>query len=512
MPTSMPNVIDAVKAWPVRKKATGFAVIVASVALLILAFSWSQKEEYHVLFSNLSESDAGQVVQKLKDMKVPYRAEAGGIFVPADRVYDARLQLASQGLPQGGGVGFELFDKTSFGTTDFVQKLNYKRALQGELARTVMAIGAVEQCRVHLAIPEKSLFAREGEHEQPTASVLVKLRQGKTLSSAQVDGIVHLVASSVEGLNSQEITVVDAKGNVLSKPSGDVAGLSASQFDFQNSYSKDLEARIISILEPVVGKGKVRTKVSAVLDFSRIETTEEKFDPESQVVRSEQKQNEKSTTVGAGGVPGVASNLPAKTTVTASPSQGLSEKQSQTVNYEMTKITSRTVNAPGLVKKLSAAVLVDGIYTPQQGSKEMKYTPRSEEDVRRYEELVRETMGFTESRGDQIKVVNMPFEVVREEEVLPPKTKILEMAAPAARYALPLLAVILLVVFVMRPLAQSLSASGSNLPGRPIPVAQTFAEIENTGARKELPARAQVADWARKNPTDAANVIRSWMR
>lgn len=512
MPTNMPNVIDAVKAWPVRKKATGFAVIVASVALLILAFSWSQKEEYHVLFSNLSESDAGQIVQKLKDMKVPYRAEAGGILVPADRVYEARLQLASQGLPQGGGVGYELFDKTSFGTTEFVQKLNYKRALQGELARTVMAIGAVEQCRVHLALPEKSLFAREGEHERPTASVLVKLRQGKTLSSSQVDGIVHLVASSVEGLNSQEITVVDAKGNVLSKPSGDVAGLSASQFDYQSNYSKDLEARIISILEPVVGKGKVRAKVSAVLDFSRSETTEEKFDPEGQVVRSEQKQNEKSTTVGAGGVPGVASNLPGKTTVVATPSQGQSEKQNQTVNYEMTKITSRTVNAPGLVKKLTAAVLVDGTYTPQQGSKEMKYSPRSEEDVRRYEELVRETMGFTESRGDQIKVVNMPFEVAREEEVLPPKTKIIEMAAPAARYVLPLLAVILLVVFVLRPLAQSLSVSGSNLPGGSVPIAQTFAEIEKTGARKELPARAQVADWARKNPTDAANVIKSWMR
>jgi hypothetical protein len=239
----------------------------------------------------------------------------------------------------------------------------------------------------------------------------------------------------------------------------------------------------------------------------------EKFDPEGQVVRSEQKQNEKSTTVGAGGVPGVASNLPGKTTVAATPSQGQSEKQSQTVNYEMTKITSRTVNAPGLVKKLTAAVLVDGIYTPQQGSKEMKYTPRSEEDVRRYEELVRETVGFTESRGDQIKIVNMPFEVVaREEEALPPKTQILEMAAPAARYALPLLSVILLVVFVLRPLALSMSVPGSNLPANAGQIAQTFAEIEKTGARKELPPRAQVADWARKNPTDAANVIKGWMR
>ena len=159
--------IDAVKAWPVRKKATGFAVIVASVALLILAFSWSQKEEYRVLYSNLSESDAGQVVQKLKEMKVPYRAEAGGIFVPAGQVYDARLQLASQGLPQGGGVGFELFDKTSFGTTDFVQKLNYKRALQGELARTVMAIGTVERAGFTSRFPRSRCSPGKGSTSVP---------------------------------------------------------------------------------------------------------------------------------------------------------------------------------------------------------------------------------------------------------------------------------------------------------------------------------------------------------
>jgi flagellar M-ring protein FliF len=508
----MPNALDIVSEWPVRKKATAFAVTVASIAMIVLTFSWVQRGEYHVLYSNLSESDGGQIAQKLKEMKVPYRVEAGGILVPEDKVYDARLQLASQGLPQGGGVGFEIFDKTSFGTTEFVQKLNYKRALQGELARTIMAMGAVEQCRVHLAIPEKSLFAREGEEDRPTSSVLLRLRQGKSLSSAQVDGIVHLVASSVEGLNSKDVTVVDAKGNVLSRPGGDVAGLGGNQFEYQNSYAKELEVRIAGILEPVVGRGKVRAKVAAMIDMSRVETTEEKFDPESQVVRSEQKHSEKSSTVGARGVPGVASNLPGKNVAAATPSQGQAEKQSQTVNYEITKVTSRTVNAPGLVKKITAAVIVDGTYVPQQGSKEMKYVARTEEEIRRYEELVKETIGFTAGRGDQVKVVNMPFQVAPEEELPPAKTRYIEMAAPAARYALPLMAVLLLSLFVLRPLAKSLSApagTGAALRGSLI---ATAGEIDKTIAPKELPARDQVKDWARKNPQDAASVIRTWMR
>ncbi|MBP2673411.1 MAG: fliF, partial [Deltaproteobacteria bacterium] len=485
----MPSMLDAVKEWPVRKQAIAVAVTVASIALVVLAFSWSQKEDYQILFTNLSETDSGQIAQKLKEMKVPYRAEAGGIYVPSDKVYDVRLQLASQGLPQGGGIGFEIFDKTSFGTTEFVQKLNYKRALQGELARTIMAMGAVEQCRVHLAIPERSLFVREGEEERPTSSVLVRLRQGKNLSPTQVEGIVHLVASSVEGLDSKDVTVVDTKGNVLSKSSGDVAGMNSGQFEFQGSYAKDLEARIASILEPVVGKGKVRAKVSAEIDMSRVETTEEKFDPESQVVRSEQKQTEKSSTVGASGVPGVSSNLPGKKTAASTPSQGASEKQSQTVNYEITKVVSRTVNTPGLVKKITAAVLVDGTYVAQQGSKEMKYVPRQEEELRRYAELVKETIGFTESRGDQVKVVNMPFEVASGEELAPAKPRYLEMAAPFARYAVPLVAVILLVLLVLRPLVQSLSVPGAAAPAYRGTISNAAAEIagQAPGLQRELP-------------------------
>jgi flagellar M-ring protein FliF len=514
----MPNMIDVVKDWPVKKKAVAAAVTVISIAIIVLAFSWSQKEEYQVLFTNLSEADSGQIAMKLKEMKVPYRAEAGGILVPASKVYDVRLQLASQGLPQGGGIGFEIFDKTSFGTTEFVQKLNYKRALQGELARTIMAMGPVEQCRVHLAIPERSLFVREGEDNRATSSVLVKLRTGRSLSPNQVEGIVHLVASSVEGLDSKDVTVVDTKGNVLSKPANDLAGLSAGQFEFQSDYARNLEARIASILEPVVGKGKVRAKVAADIDMSRVETTEEKFDPEGQVVRSEQKQTEKSSNVGASGVPGVTSNLPGKQAAASTPAQGSSEKQSQTVNYEITKVISRRVNAAGMVRKITAAVLVDGTYVAQQGSKELKYVPRKEEELRRYEELVKETIGFTAGRGDQVKVVNMPFETAPEEELAPAKTDYLALAAPAARYAAPVLAVILLSLFVLRPLVQSLSAAGGGASAAAATyqgtISATAGEIAGPAPSrpKELPPKEQVSEWARKNPQDAANIIKGWMR
>jgi len=292
--------------------------------------------------------------------------------------------------------------------------------------------------------------------------------------------------------------------------------MSASQFEFQSGFARDLETRIASILEPVVGKGKVRAKVAAEIDMSRVETTEEKFDPESQVVRSEQKQTEKSSTVGASGVPGVTSNLPGKKAAASTPAQGSSEKQSQTVNYEITKVISRTVNAPGAVKKITAAVLVDGTYVAQQGSKEMKYVPRTEEEIRRYEELVKETIGFTQARGDQVKVVNMPFEAAREEELPPSKTDYLALAAPAARYAAPLLAVILLSLFVLRPLAQSLSAAGGGgaavYRGTVSPSAGELAGQTAPTQPKELPVKEQVTEWARKNPQDAANIIKGWMR
>lgn len=506
------ELVARVKALAPKRRVALFCAAVLSVAAVVLAVSWAQREDYQLLFSNLAEADAAQVVQKLKDMKVPYRLDGGRILVPAKAVYESRLQLAAQGLPQGGGVGFELFDRTSFGTTEFVQKLNYRRALQGELARTIMALGEVEQCRVHLAIPEKTLFVREGESSRPSASVLVRLRAGRSLSPAQVDGIVHLVGSSVEGLSPQDVTVVDSRGNVLTRGGGDATGLSTAQFEQQGAFARELEAKILGILEPVVGRGKVRAQVTAVLDFSRNETTEEKYDPEGQVVRSEQKSSEKSASGGPGGIPGVASNLPGRAPQAASSSQTHSEKQSQTVNYEVTRIVSRTVNPPGAIKRLSAAVLVDGVYAAQPGSNERKYVPRTEEEIRRYEELVREAIGYAKERGDEVRVVNMPFEMVPEEPVAAEKRSYAALAAPAARYAVPLAAVVLFFLFVVRPLVGLSAAPRSPARADGAELPRAAGALDRAAPARELPAREQVIEWARKNPEDAAGVIKSWVR
>ncbi|MCL1926688.1 MAG: flagellar M-ring protein FliF [Syntrophorhabdaceae bacterium] len=559
------KVIEVVKEWPMQKKAVALSAIVIFVALLVLVFAWSQKEDYQILFTNLSEEDSGQIVVKLKEMKIPYRAEARGILVPQSRVYDTRLQLASQGLPQSGGVGYELFDKNSFGTTEFVQKLNYKRALQGELARTIMSMSPVEHCRVHLAMPEKSLFVREGE-ERPTASVLVRLRSGRMLSVPQVEGIVHLVASSIEGLESKDVTVVDTRGNVLSKQPSEYAsaGLSAKQFEFQSRYAKELEARIVYILEAAVGKGKVRARVSAEVDMSRVETTEEKFDPDSQVARSEQKQSERSSSSGPGGVPGVVSNLPDKGISALGQAQGSSMKQNQIVNYEISKVVSHTINTPGVIKKVTAAVIVDGAYVAQKGSKKTTYVPRKDEEIKGYESLVKEAIGFTESRGDQVKVVNAQFEPDTDEDDTTMMGSVVAIAGPLMKNITPILIVIMLFLFVVRPIMRSMFGKGAEkdakkgadatagvesdamgdipggisgdapggtlggmLGGAPGGVSGGTAGDAISSPGGKITAKAQekaeeltpkepsmqevVAEWARNNPKETANIIKDWM-
>ncbi len=301
---------DQLKTIPSKKKMMFLILLAVVIASLVLFFAWIQRADYQVLYSHLSEEDAGLIIQKLREQKVPYTISTGAIMVPSDKVYDVRLQLAGQGLPQGGGVGFELFDKTSFTMTDFVQKLNYRRALQGELARTIRSLSEVEQCRVHLAVPEKSLFINDDQ--RPKGSVLVRLKQGRSLSQGQVQGIVHLVSSSVEGLDPKDVAVVDSRGDMLTSAAEGSIGITSGQREYQRTIEKDLENRIVGILEPVVGKGKIRAKVSADIDFTKVEKTEERYDPDSQVARSEQKVMEKSMNGNRGGVPGVSSNLPGK--------------------------------------------------------------------------------------------------------------------------------------------------------------------------------------------------------
>ncbi|MBI4688642.1 MAG: flagellar M-ring protein FliF [Nitrospirae bacterium] len=515
----MANIIDAVKSWPAGKQIALVISLVLSVAGMVLLFSWSQKPDYAVLYTNLAESDAGMVVQKLKDMKVPYTVESGAVMVPSDKVYDLRFQLAAQGLPRGGGVGFELFDKTNFSTTDFVQRLNYRRAMQGEVERTIMSLSEVERCRVHLAIPEKTLFSRDGE--RPTASVLVKLMPGRALSQSQVHGIVHLVSSSVEGLNARDVTVIDNRGEMLTQPVNDSMGLTSSQLEYQRSYEKDIEARVLGILEPVVGKGKVKAKAAVDVDFTRIEKTEEKFDPDAQVVRSEQKNLEKSTSPQRGGIPGVTSNLPGKpNTTTAAISQGQSEKKSETINYEISKITSHVISPSAAIKKVTVAVLVDGIYTLEKGAKEQKYMPRTAEDIKYYDELVKNAIGFTTDRGDEVKVVNMPFKATMEDGAMASQEKkkeYLPVILSFARYAVPLIIGIVFIIIVVKPLVKALTTV---TPPAPAPAAAAGPQMMSSPAaiekipeieKKEGSLKGGLIEWAKKNPREASELVRGWM-
>jgi flagellar M-ring protein FliF len=508
------NFIETISNWPLKKKINFLILIGLVVASLVFIFSWSQKTNYQVLFTNISDTDSGLIVQKLKELKVPFQVDGKGVLVPAEKVYELRLQLAAQGLPQGGGIGFEIFDKTNFGTSDFVQKLNYRRALQGELSRTIQALSEIESCRVHLAVPEKSIF--QEKESRPTASVMVKFKPGRTLSQNQVQGIVHLVSSSVEGLNPEEVTIINNEGAMLTRPAEkEDVELSNSQMELQRNYEKGIESRIVNILEPMTGRDKVKAKVFAALDFTRIEKTEEKYDPNGQVVRSEQKTQEKSVSgTPGGGVPGTQSNLPNKKPPQTASSGNTVQKQSEVTNYELSKVVSRVISPAQELKRISVAVVVDGSYITPQGSKTKKYSARTEEEMKRYEEIVKKAVGFSAERGDEVRVVNMPFETASSEDLPEPTRDYWSVFLSVGRYAGPLVAFLLIFLFVLKPLTRELlahSPSSSKVPSLALP--QTVSEIErglDSPKPKAITMEDNVRDWAKKNPDQAASLIKGW--
>jgi len=506
----MADLAQSINAVPMKKVVALLAIAAIVIAAGILLVTWMQKADFQLLFANLSDEDAGTIAQKLNELRIPYQTAGGGIMVPADKVYEVRLQLASQGLPQGGGVGFELFDKTSFTMTDFVQKLNYRRALQGELSRTIRSLAEVEQCRVHVVVPEKSLFVQKGD--KPKASVLVKLRTGRRLSQSQIQGIVHLVASSVEGLDAQDVSVVNNTGEMLTSVADESFGASGGQIEYQRNYEKEVEAKVIGMLEPVVGKNKVKARITASFDFTKMEKTEEKYDPDSQVARSEQHSAEKASSGAGGGIPGVTSNLPGRQqAVPAAGSSSSSEKKNDTVNYEISKTISHVISPTGGIKRLSVVVLVDGTYAAAQGQTEKKYSPRTEDEVRQFEDMVKKAIGFTADRGDEVKVVNLPFESVPVEELgeAAAPSQAMPLIMSAAKYVAPIIGVVLLFLFVIRPLMKMLTAP----PPRPVaaPAMTAAMEQQRTIATPERSSQDQLIDWAKKNPKEAANLIKGWM-
>jgi flagellar M-ring protein FliF len=528
---------------PLPRRLLILVLLAGGVAGLIAVTLWSQQPEMQVLFANLSPEDAGAIVEKLKESKVPYELGAGGgsVLVPSAQVHDLRLQLAGQGIPRGGGVGFELFDRTTVGMSEFIQKLNYRRALQGELARTIAQMPEVERARVHLAVPERRLFSTE--RDRARASVVLSLRRANGLSKSQVQGIVHLVASSVEGLQPHDVTVLDGHGRLLSDTSDEgPTRLSGSQLEYQRSLEKDIETRIQTMLEHIVGANKAVVRVSSVLDFRQVELTEERFDPNGQVVRSEQRNQEKASGVNgiAGGVPGVSSNVPtAQATEPAQTSSTSNQAKSETLNYEISRTVSRIVEPMGTIKKLSAAVLVDGTYetvkagADQAGSQvgakgaeaTRKYVPRPEAEMKQIEEIVKKAMGYSAERQDQVEVVNVPFGFEADEgtgTTVEAQIPAASVWAPYVRYGVAALLFALILTFVVRPLVSTLTAKGqpamaqANLAvaqGMPMTVSQLEASM--AGASDTLPngvPRAQIVDMARGNPQSTALVVKEWLK
>ncbi|MCW8860597.1 MAG: flagellar basal-body MS-ring/collar protein FliF [Deltaproteobacteria bacterium] len=453
------NMLDVITEWSLARKLSLVGAAAISAVIFTLIIMQSQVADYSLLFANLPSRDASSVVEWLKDRKIPYRLEDGGrdIMIPADKVYEARIELAGSGLAEGG-VGFEIFDKQSFGMTDFAQKVNYRRALQGELMRTITSLAPVEAARIHLALPEKRLFREQ--QQAATASVIVKLSSGRSLKESQLQGIVHLVAGSVEGLESENVTVVDSSGKILSKSRSDeLAGpMTPGMLNYQQAMERSLETRAQSLLDRALGAGNSMARVNAEVDFDQRERVEESLDPKGAVVVSEQTSSEEGASESTSGVPGVVSNLQGATGTTATTPASRSE---ETVNYELSKVVSKTVQSVGTLKSLSVSVLVADRVTPGVDGAEPTSTPRSAKEIQEIEQMIRSALGINDTRGDLISVVSMPFETGFSDEPMPQPSIIDKVYPfmPLIKYSLLAIASLLAYLLLLKPLLRTLRSA-----------------------------------------------------
>ena len=557
-----PAVVDAqpagfaqrVMALPPQRKLMLGGGLVALLAILLTMLMWGRSGDYRVLYSNLSDKDGGAILAQLQQMQVPYKhAEGGGaILVPADRVHDVRLRLASQGLPKGSVVGFELMESQKFGVTQFQERLNFQRGLEGELTRSIQAIAGVQAARVHLALPNQNGFFRE--QQKPSSSVVLTLYPGRTLDRSQVAGIVHLVSSSVPEMAPKAVSVVDQSGSLLSGPQdpNDQSELDAKQLQYVRQIESAYTQRIRDILEPVVGADNLRAQVTAEVDFSQVESTAEEFRPNQgadnpPTIRSQQTSEQ--TGPGAPvatGVPGAAANQPptpaqAPINGTAQAMQaagqggqgtGTSRRDSVT-NFEVDRTVRVTRNAAGNIKRLTAAVVLNHRTTTDAKGKTTT-EPLSDEEIEKLTALVRETIGVDDKRGDSIKLVSAPFQVVKEEPVEIPlwqQPDVIDLVRTLAVPAALTLAALIVVFGAIRPAIQAARPpAGSDEPANNLravvddpqelpalgnnsnmafgPDGQPLQALEPPGPDRRLEVARQLA---KDNPVAMANLVRGWM-
>jgi flagellar M-ring protein FliF len=551
-PVAVVQTVSGVGSLPTRSKLMLGAAAAMLLTLLVVAVLYGKQPDWKVLYTNLSDRDGGAVIASLAQMNVPHKFSEGGgaIMVPADKVHEVRLKLATQGLPKGGVVGFELMENQRFGVTQFQERLNFQRGLEGELARSIMAMSAVESARVHLALPNQTAFLRE--QQKPSASVLLTLHGGRTLDRTQIAGIVHLVASSVPELSPKTVSVVDQTGTLLSQTPGEAAnGLDASQLQYVRQIEQGLAARILAIVEPLVGRENVKAQITADVDFTQSESTAETYKPnqgEAQAaIRSQQvSEGTNGSTGAAAGVPGTLSNQPpgnasapingAAQSLSAGTANGggnASGKRDATTNYEVDKTVKVVRNATGVVRRLSAAVVVNhASTTAANGKVTTAAIPAAQ--MEQINALVREAIGFSKDRGDSVNVVNAPFSVqtipVEAEVPFWKQAETLDLARSAVQWlALPMVALIIVLGLVRpamragRPVTGAATSPGKgiattiqdalSLPppdatGEFTPVPLTAHELAQQNRALQL---AEIRKLAKDDPATVANVVRTWV-
>lgn len=540
--------------WLARLRANPLIALLiagaAAIALLAALLMWASAPSYRVLYSNLSEADGGRIIAELDKRGVPYQLGPGGgaVLVPGDRVYDLRLRLAEQGLPEAGNVGFEIMDKQAFGISQFAERINFQRGLEGELASSIEALRPVARARVHLAMAKPSVFIRE--REPAKASVVLTLQPGRALGQGQVNAIVHLVSSSVPELASDAVTVVDQDGRLLSRVAGGADGLDGSQLDYVRQVEQRYRQRVESILAPILGSANVHAQVTAEIDFTRREETAEHYGPNQNgnpaAVRSVQ---HNATYTGEGeramGIPGALSNTPpgaaaspidngdadnsendetSADTDTASPTGH--RQRSDIINYEVDHSVIHTQHQRPRVARLSVAVVVNyRERVNEQGVVEQ--VPLEEQELERIEQLARQAMGFSAPRGDGLEVVNSPFTDTAdgaEDDNWAPPGDWVALVLSLVRYALVALAALLLYRWLLRPLVRRVSQQPAPAPAR---LHATVGETDHDDEQplpEDRPKRRRrkssayqqnlrdLQEMAQDDPAMVAMIVRTWMK
>ncbi len=521
-PIAPKNLVALIKEWPLSRKLALAGVVLISAILFGLLIFQGKTADYQLLYANLAENDAGPVVEWLKAENIPYQLKNNGrnIWIPAGILHETRLSLAANGLPAGSGVGFEVFDKQSFALTDYVQKVNFTRALQGELSRTIASLDPVDTARVHLALPEKRLF--KDQQKPATASVIVSLSKGKTLDEKQVQGIIHLVAGSISGLIPENISVIDSNGVVLDsgQQKDEDELLSVDMLAYQQEVEHRLEMRAQDLLDKTMGKDKAMVRVSAVLDFAKVEKTEEFFDGDEPVIRSEQVNQEQSGTPAAGGIPGVQSNL--QGTTPQQTGENSSSKTSRITNYEISKTISRIINPVGTIQQLSVSILVADKVIPATADEPETTEPRSAEELQSMQAMVSTALGLVPDRGDQINVLSMPFTEAPQEILLAESLpdNLLYEYLPFVKIALVAVGALLLYLLLVRPIIKTMKGEVRQhyktveaLEQEQYAAEQALETQEHK--REEKVVEDPVASIRRnvmENPAPTAHIIKKWLQ